>query len=67
MKDKPHPLTILLRGHGLTSAKLCEILECSRPTAIRKINTPERLTVEDLVAISKKGGIPISVIREAIR
>ena len=62
----PHHLTRLIRGYGITAPKLADILNCSPPTARKKLSQPELLTVGDLERISRKGGIPMEEIRVAI-
>lgn len=56
----------LLKGYGLTAAKLAEILEVSTPTARQRLAEPERLTLGDLDRINRAGHIPMEELREAI-
>lgn len=57
----------LLKGYDLNAPKLAGILDCSTPTARRRLKEPELLTLGDLVRISQRGHIPMEEIREAIR
>lgn len=57
----------LLKGYDLNAPKLATVLGCSAPTARRKLNEPELLTLSDLKAISQKGHVPIDEIREAVK
>lgn len=56
----------LLKGYGMTAAKLAEILQCSQPTARQRLAEPERLTLGDLDRINRAGHIPLEELREAI-
>lgn len=65
--SKRHPMTVLLRGYDLNGKSLGKILNCSHPTAKRKIDNPQLLTLGDLERIGKKTNISIEEIRGAIR
>ena len=56
-----------LRGKGLTSPKLAEVLGCSQSTAMRKLKNPESITLADIREIHWKGHIKFEDLREAIR
>lgn len=57
----------LILGRGLNSTSLGQILECSRPTAQKRIKKPEDLTLRDLAKLSRRGHIPWEEILEAVR
>lgn len=57
----------LLKAYGLTSAKFAVILGCSLPTAKKKLDNPEKLTLEDLDKINRFGHVPIEELREAVK
>ena len=65
--SKRHPMTVLLKGYDLNGKNLSEILKCSHPTAKRKIENPQLLTLGDLERIEKKTDISIEELREAVR
>jgi hypothetical protein len=56
----------LLKGYGMTAARLAEILNVSTPTARQRLAEPERLTLGDLDRINRKGHVPLEELREAI-
>lgn len=56
----------LLLGYGLNSVSLSKVIGSSPPTAKKKIDRPELLTLGELDAIHRKAHIPIDEIREAI-
>ena len=60
-------LARLIRGYGYDSVKLGRIIECSQPTAMKKMKNPEFFTLGELEKISRRGHIPIEEIREAIQ
>ena len=69
IKPKAEPwakMTRLIRGYGITTTALANILNVSQPTASRRINNPGTLTLEELYAINTKGHIPLEEIKEAI-
>lgn len=67
IKQSPDKLRIVLNAHELNvSTKLSQILMCSPTTAIRRIETPEDLTVRELRLIAARGHIPIDEIRGAL-
>lgn len=67
LKDTTPPMTHLLKKYGYDSGrKLSEILSVSHPTAIKRLNDPELLTVEDLHRLNRFGHIPIDEIRQSI-
>lgn len=66
-KDPVPPMSRLLQKYGFTSgAKLSRVLTISVPTAMKRLNDPELLTVEDLHRLNRFGHIPIDEIRENI-
>ena len=69
LKPKAEPwkkLVRLLRGYGITGATLAGILEVSQPTAYRRLREPGSFTLDELYAISVRGHIPATELREAI-
>ena len=56
----------LLRGNDINADQLAAVLGCSRPTAKKKLDNPELLTLADLGKINLSGHIPIEDIRDAI-
>lgn len=69
-KPRPTPwvtVTRLLRGYGINATSLADILDCSRPTATRRLQEPGTLTLDELHRISTRAHIPIDEIREAIK
>lgn len=57
----------LLLGYEITAKTLSEVLGCSQPTARKKLNSPETLTLGELKKISQRKHIPIDEIRESIQ
>ena len=53
----------LLLAYEITSTVMMNILGCSRPTAIKKLNNPGELTMDEWQKISKRGHIPVEEIR----
>ena len=69
IKPKYEPwkkLVRLLRGYGITGTTLAGILEVSQPTAYRRLREPGSFTLDELYAISVRGHIPATELREAI-
>ena len=67
IKQSPDKLRRVLNAYELNvSTKLSQILMCSPTTAIRRIETPEDLTVRELRLIASRGHIPIEEIRGAL-
>lgn len=56
-----------VRGYGLNSVQLAQILGVSQPTAMKKLKEPEHMTLRDLKRIALRGHIPMEEIRERIR
>ena len=56
----------LLKAYELNATILSRILNCSFPTAKKKLDDPGKLTVDELMLISSKGHIAIDLIRGAI-
>lgn len=56
----------LIHAENWTQDQLAKILGCSRQTAARKTEDPQKLTVGDLVALCKSGHIPADTIRGSI-
>lgn len=59
--------TELLRGKGLNSVQLAEVLGCSPNTAMTKLKQPSRFTLRDIARLSHRGHIHIEELREAIK
>ena len=53
----------LLNAYEINNTKLMAILNCSRPTAQKKITNPGNLTTDDWMNICKRGHVPIEEIR----
>ena len=69
LKPKIEPwakMTRLLRGYQLNPTTLASVLECSRPTATKRMQQPGTLTLDELYAISIRAHIPMEEIREAV-
>lgn len=60
-------ITRLLKGFDLNATNLSKILDCSIPTARKKLLNPEYLTLAELEAIHRKGHIEWDRIRNAIK
>lgn len=60
-------ITRLLKGFDLNATNLSKVLECSIPTARKKLTNPEQLTLAELEKIHRKGHIEWDRIREAIK
>ena len=56
----------LLLGYELDAVALSAIIGCSYNTARSRIDHPEKLTLAELDAISKKGHVPMDELRSAI-
>ena len=56
----------LLRGYGIKASTLAAAIGCSYPTAKKKLEEPQYLTLSDLSLCSKHFSIPIEEIRNAI-
>lgn len=56
----------LLLGYGFNGPRLARVLDVSEPTARKRLDNPELLTLQDLDRISRYGHVPIEEIREAI-
>lgn len=66
-KDPPFVrMQRLLRGYGFDGPTLAAVLDCSKPTALRRIREPETLTLAELAMISSRGHVPMDEIRDAI-
>ena len=64
---QPHDkMRRLLIGYGLNAVRLAAVLKVSEPTARKRLDRPELLTLSDLDRISRFGHIPIEEIRSAI-
>ena len=63
-QEKPFSkMSRLLIGYGLSAARLAPILKVSEPTARKRLDRPELLTLADLDRISRFGHIPIDEIK----
>ena len=58
--------TRLIRGYGFNSVSLSKILNCSPPTAKKKLDNPSLFTLGDISNLNLTGKIPIEEIRDAI-
>jgi len=56
-----------LKGLGLTSPKLAEILECSPNTAMKKLKNPRLFTIGDIERLYRRGHIPLTRLREELK
>lgn len=55
----------LLKVYGITGIRLAKILNCSNGTAYLRLAHPEKLTIEELRLISRRGGVPMEeILRE---
>lgn len=59
--------TEFLRSKGYTSPKLAEVLGCSPNTAMKKLRDPSGFSLRDIGRLYRKGHIPLTEIREAIK
>ena len=69
LRQPDHPyakMRRLLVGYGLSASNLAVILNVSEPTARKRLDRPELLTLSDLDRISRYGHIPIEEIRSSI-
>ena len=67
-QEKPYAkMTRLLTGYGFNGPSLAKVLKVSEPTARKRLNRPELLTLQDIDRISRFGHVPIEELREAIR
>jgi len=57
----------LLKGYDINAPALAELLGCSAPTARRKLNSPELLTLKDIGMIAKNAHVPMDEIRQSIK
>lgn len=66
-QKKPYEkMTRLLKSYGLNGTNLAQVIQCSPPTAKKRIENPELLTLQDLEHINRRAHIPMEEIREAI-
>ena len=56
----------LLLSYGYNGETLSPVLECSPPTALKKMKNPEKLTLDDLLRINRAGSVPWNEIIESI-
>ena len=63
-KDPYQKMRQLLRAYDVNTARLQVILDCSYPTAKKKIVDPGKLTTSEWGLISKMQHIPIQEVRE---
>ena len=67
LKDHTDPMRRLLNAYEINTGRaLAPILCCSAGTALRRIETPEDLTLRELRLLASKGHIPIDEIRGAL-
>ena len=67
LRENTDPLRRILNTYELNNGvRLSSILHCSPSTALRRIETPEDLTVRELRIIASHGHIPIDEIRGAL-
>ena len=57
----------LLKGYGYNAESLAKVLCVTPPTARKRLNNPELLTLQDLAIISRRAHIPWDAIREAVK
>ena len=57
----------LIRGYGHHGGTLADILGVSPPTARKRLENPELLTLADLAKISRRAHIPWDDIKEAMK
>lgn len=57
----------LLKGYGMTGARLARVLEKCESTARQRLKSPGSLTLGELEQICKAGHIPADELREAIK
>ena len=55
----------LIRGYA-TAPKVAEMIGCSAPTARKKMNDPQKFTLEELRKICLRAHIPVEDMREAL-
>lgn len=66
-KRKTDELALLLGKYDLKSGrKLATILDCSPPTAYKRVRDPSLLTVGDLRKLARRGHIPMDELRAAL-
>lgn len=65
-KEKPDPMTMLLRAYGLNGNNLEPVLGQTGPTIRKKIRNPDLFTVGDLKKICRQKHIPIEEMRAGI-
>lgn len=56
-----------LRGKGLTSPKLAEVLGCSPNTAMKKLKEPKLFDLNDLMKLHHKGHIVWDELKGAMK
>lgn len=59
-------ITRLLRGYGFNSITLASVLGVSQPTAKKRLDRPETLTLGELDRISRFAHIPMEELRQAM-
>lgn len=57
----------LIRGYGLTSARVADILGCSFNTGASRLRDPGKLTLRELCRLADAAGIPLEELRAALR
>lgn len=70
IKEREEPfarMRRLLLGYGFSGPKLAAILDVSAPTAKRRLEQPETITLRDLDRINRFGHIPLEELREAVQ
>ena len=67
IKQNTDPMRRVINAYELNSGlALAKVLNCSKGTAYRRIETPEDLTLRELRLLVSKGHIPIDEIRGAL-
>lgn len=56
----------LLKGYGLNSVNLGEILDMSHQAAMKRLRDPMLFTLNDLMLVHRRGHIPVDEIVNAI-
>ena len=67
LKDNTDPMRRVINAYELNTGRaLAPVLCCSTGTALRRIETPEDLTLRELRMLASRGHIPIEEIRGAL-
>lgn len=55
-----------IKGYSILAPQLAQALDCSEPTARKKLNNPELFTLADIKKISRRLHIPLEELRAGI-